>query len=130
MNLQVNVLHQRRVYAKVDFNEIYPTFPEGDCREDKWKEFREKYGFDIRDTWNLNTVLMIFIFERVSAYNEFNCVDTTFHKREYDGVEITFQDALDRIIAGSRLYNMKDIEDKLVKDVLPLFNLFLDCFWW
>ena len=123
--------------AGIDFNEQYPTFPEGDSREKEWKKQRNKYGFDERDTWNLNNVLMMFIFERVSMFNEFNCVDTNFHEAEYCGEEITFQNAIDRIIEGSKLYLEKDIydiltdeEDKKINDVLPLFNLFLGCFWW
>ena len=110
-----------------------------DKREEIWKEQREIYGFDTRETWNLDYTIKLFLYERLCMYNEINCIDTTFHKIEYDGEIVNFQDALDKMIEGLKLdlildeYDKKRKEpdtEKKINDVFPLLAEFIYCLWW
>ena len=48
--------------------------PAYDKRQGKWKKERKKYGFDERQTWNLNTTMIELLYERVMMLKEINFV--------------------------------------------------------
>lgn len=95
---------------------------------------REEYGFDVRETWNLDNTFVEWIYTRVLMYKERNCVDTSFHKVSYKDSSITQEEAMDMILSLSkqilldmdndelRLKNFREICD-LWKEILPLM-------WW
>ena len=109
---------------------------EGDSREKKWEEERKVYGFDERETWSLKESFKIWLFERLSRYNEVNIIDTSTHKFNYKEQEITFQDCIDRMLEGLRLdltlsdQAERDLNKEKIEDVLPLFNLCFEYLWW
>ena len=39
-----------------------------DKRQGRWKKERKKYGFDERQTWNLNTTMIELLYERVMMF--------------------------------------------------------------
>ena len=41
-----------------------------DKRAPLWKEQREKYGFDERETWGLNTTIAAFVYPRLKMFAE------------------------------------------------------------
>lgn len=108
--------------------------PDDDPRSDKWAMEREEYGFDVRETWNLDNTFVEWIYTRVLMYKERNCVDTSFHKVSYKDSSITQEEAMDMILSLSkqilldmdndelRLKNFREICD-LWKEILPLM-------WW
>ena len=108
----------------------------GDKREPKWEEERAVYGFDSRDTWNMDSAFICWLYERLMMYNEINIVDTSYHKFEYENQTITFQDCIDRMISGCKIYlsdtnwDCNSESRKLVNDVLNLFALCFWCLWW
>jgi hypothetical protein len=121
----------------------FENTPQGWCpndpREDKWKKEEEIYGFDSRETWALDYNFKLWLYERLSMYNEINIVDTSFHKFEYKNETITFQDCIDRMIAGLKLdltidefdSKKKDLKvQEAINDVLPIFQLCFNCLWW
>ena len=109
----------------------------GDKRESKWEVEREIYGFDSRETWSLDTTFFCWLYERLMMYNEINIVDTSHHKFEYDGQTITFQECIDRMLNGCKIYltssdwefENKELR-KLVEDVPEIFALCFWCLWW
>ena len=103
-----------------------------DNRQEEWERDRKVYGFDERETWSLDYTFKIWLYERLSMYNEVNIIDTTYRKYSFKDKEITFQDCIDRILEGLKLdltlddYDSKredkETQDK-IDDVLPLFTL-------
>ena len=110
-----------------------------DGRQEKWKPERETYGFDERETWSLDYTFKLWLYERLSMYNDVNRIDTKYHKYFYKDKEITLQDCIDRILEGLKLdltlddYDAKrddkTTQDK-IDDILPLFTLIFNNLWW
>ena len=42
--------------------------------------FRKEYGFDGRETWNLDKIFIEWIYTRVKYYKEHTCADMDFYK--------------------------------------------------
>lgn len=51
-----------------NFNEEYIN----DERQEKWKESREKYGFDPREVWSLHDTVACFIYPRLRYFKDIN----------------------------------------------------------
>lgn len=108
-----------------------------DLRQEEWKTEQKIYGFDERETWSLSYSFKLWLYERLSMYNEVNGINTSFHKFEYKDETLTQQDCINRILEGLK-YDLtlvefspewKKHEDK-INDMLPLFVLCFDSLWW
>ena len=42
----------------------------GDGREEYWKQERNKYGFDERDTWSLYYTMDLLLYERLCSFKK------------------------------------------------------------
>ena len=110
----------------------------GDLREKKWKQEREEYGFDSRETWGLDTTFKYWLYERLSMYNDLapRIIDTSFHKYEYKGETITFQNCIDRMLEGLKIdltideYERTEEQKQKVVDIVPIFALCFYSLWW
>lgn len=60
-----------------------------DARSKKWKKQRKKYGFDERDTWNMDSIMIDLLYERLCMYLDIEWVNLEFHQIEIDGVKGT-----------------------------------------
>lgn len=67
-------------------------------RAAKWKEERKKYGFDNRDTWNVDVTMVALLYERLRMYVDTAPVDLTLHKFQWDEEEINQEEFLSRLI--------------------------------
>lgn len=110
-----------------------------DPRSSQWYEERRKYGFDSRETWSLNTVFYIWLYEHLMMYKEkaSEIVDLTWHKFEYKGETLTQIECIDRMIEGCKVYiqNPYDFEvdkEKLEKvtEVAEIWAMVLPAMWW
>jgi len=107
-----------------------------DPRQEKWSKEREIYGFDEKETWSMDFTFKLWLYERLSMYNEVNSIDTSFHKYEFKGKTITFQECIDRMLDGLKIYltideyKMTDAQKEKADDVVSLFALCLDSLWW
>ena len=65
--------------------------PDRERREKEFKEQRDIYGFDERETWNLNETFLEFLYERLMMYIEIGggMVNLNFHKFKFRGKEYT-----------------------------------------
>lgn len=65
--------------------------PDSERREKEFKEQRDIYGFDERETWNLNETFLEFLYERVKMYVDIGgeMVNLNFHKFKFRGKEYT-----------------------------------------
>ncbi len=110
----------------------------GDPRIPKFEEQVRVYGFNEQEAWSLNYAFKLWLYERLNMYVDTNnVVDTTFHKFQYKGETITFQDCIDRMIEGLKLdittlASETGTEEEMAKvdDVLPLFVLCFGYLWW
>jgi hypothetical protein len=108
--------------------------PQGWCpndfREENWTQERKVYGFDSRETWSLDYSFKLWLYERLSMYNEINCIDTSFHKFKYKDETLTQQQCIDRMLDGLRLdltlsdyCEERKINQAKIDDVVQLFAL-------
>lgn len=115
----------------IPINEYRANFISKDKkRRIKWAMERKEYGFDERETWNLDRTFIEWIYTRVMMYKERANVDTNFYKIRYKNATITQGQAMDKILELSKqillesddstLYyiNSREICD-LWKEVMP-----------
>ena len=107
---------------------------DNDPRSSKWAKERKEYGFDVRETWNLDRTFVEWIYTRVLMYKERNCVDTSFHKVLYKDDLITQQEAMDIILdlAKQILLDMDNDELRLnnLRGICDLWKEILPIMWW
>lgn len=105
-----------------------------DTRKERWDKQKEEYGFDDRETWNLDIMFIEWIYTRVKMYKEVNVINTEYHKIPYNDTEITQEEAMDKILElakeilqsssscyddGAMIYNNSREICDLWKEVLP-----------
>lgn len=69
-------------------------------RQRRWAVQQRRYGFDDRQTWSLDTVMIELLYERLKAYFPLadDFVDLTFHKFEFEDETLTQRDAVLKLI--------------------------------
>ena len=108
-----------------------------DQRQECWKEQRELYGFDDRETWSLDYAFYLWLYERLKMFLDVNCIDLEFYKFEYEGEELTQQECIDRMIKGCEVYfninddwNIPEEDQKMINDVAKIWAIVLPAMWW
>ena len=107
-----------------------------DSRQERWIKEREIYGFDEKETWSMDFTFKLWLYERLSMYNEVNGIDTSFHKYEFKGETITFQECIDRMLDGLKIeltvdeYRRTEEQKEKVEDIVNIFALCLPSLWW
>lgn len=113
-----------------------------DDRNKKWKKQREKYGFDSRETWNLNDMFYEWLYSRLSMYVEVasKIVDLSYHTFEYiptgesepktvtqvEAIEIIRDEAKRMILADAWDSDYKPFDE----NIMILFCKILPALWW
>ena len=83
----------------IPINEYGTNFMEDtDHRAGSWAKEREEYGFDNRETWNLDRIFIEWIYTRVLMYKEYTICNLDYHKFTYKDSEITQAEAIDKIL--------------------------------
>lgn len=112
------------------------TFRPDDERQPKWKEEREIYGFDSRETWALNHTFYLWLYERLMMYKEIAIVDLTFHKFDYSGNSYTQIELIDAMLERLKFSfsdEYRDYEDEqweYVHEVEKMWAVVLPAMWW
>lgn len=110
-------------------------FCPNDSREKYWQHERNTYGFDERECWGVRDTFFYWLYERLMKYNEDNCINTSFHKFNIKGVEMTQQECIDKMIYLCKKYITKSgympwkEEDKLYEEVTEVFDILKECIW-
>lgn len=110
----------------------------GDNRLPRWEKERETYGFDERETWDIDYSFYLWLYERLMMYNEVNCINTEFHKFDFEDEVLTQQQCIDRMIEGCELFldqnknNIKSTDEEFKKagDVPYIFAMCIHSLWW
>lgn len=121
----------------IKFEDTPQGWHKGDKRQTEWKKQRDIYGFDERETWNLNDTFKFWLYERLCMFNGNNAIDTSYHKFEYKGETLTFQECIDRMLEGLKLdltlphyTDKREENEEKINDVVSIFALCFDKLWW
>lgn len=113
---------------------------ENDARIDKWDEQRKQYGFDERETWNLDRTFIEWIYTRFMMYKELSIVDTSFHRISYKEQKITQGEAIDKVLnlaeeilksepsAWNKIINEMVFEN--LREICEILKELLPYMWW
>ena len=105
-----------------------------DSRRRKWRRQRTKYGFDERETWNLDTQFIEWIYTRFKMYKEIagNYIDLDIHEFHYIDKEITQKEAIDIILASCEDYFKAKFHNRkmLSPEIGRLLIEVMPAMWW
>lgn len=109
----------------IPINEYGTNFmSDDDSRQKSWTKEREKYGFDNRETWNLDRMM----------YKEYTIVNTSFHKIPYKDAEITQGQAIGMVLSLAKQCLLNSNDDKLfydnLREICDLWKEVLPYMWW
>lgn len=107
-----------------------------DTRMVDWAAERAIYGFDSRETWNLEVMFIEWIYTRVSMYKEKAgyMINTDVHNIKYRDKQITQGDAMDLILELAKAI-LLDIDNcelflKNSQEICDLWKEVLPYMWW
>lgn len=107
-----------------------------DKRNYEWSKQREEYGFDERETCNLDSIFFYWLYERISMYDEISPVNTNteFLKIRFKDKDITFQECIDFLLENCKTIILSQSLDTSIRnieeDVLDLWSKSYKLFWW
>ncbi len=112
------------------------TWNGNDKRQERWKEERDTYGFDERETWSLDYSFHLWLYERLKRYIEVANIDFDYHKFEYNGTEYTQGQLIDMMIdrlqfsfgKGYKMYDDKQYE--YVSEIEKIWAIVMPAMWW
>lgn len=106
---------------------------DNDPREIKWRTERELYGFDNRETWNLDSIFAEWLYSHLMMYRETCIVNLSFYKWTFQGKEYTQEEAINVICKLCKNYIL-DCDDKEnivgLQNATRLFADILPAMWW
>lgn len=104
-----------------------------DKRWKEWKKQQRDYGFDDRETWNLDKMFVEWIYTRFRMYKEIGgkIVNLSYHKFQYKEREVTQEQAIDIIIEACKNYLLEiETEDALSPEIYKLLGEIMPAMWW
>ena len=113
--------------------------PEGSERDELFEKEREIYGFDSRETWSLDYVFYMWLYERLKMYIEYagEIVNLNFHKFVYKEKEYTQLELINMMIERLEFYFKKgdlfvssEEEYEPIKEIGEIWALVLPAMWW
>ena len=113
--------------------------PEGSERDELFEKEREIYGFDSRETWSLDYVFYMWLYERLKMYIEYagEIVNLNFHKFVYKEKEYTQFELINMMIERLESYFKKEDlfvsseeEYEPIKEIGEIWALVLPAMWW
>lgn len=112
------------------------TWNEDDKRQEKWEKERETYGFDERETWDLDLTFHLWLYERLKMYVDVSFVNLEYHKFKYNGEEYTKKQLIDMMLERLEFsfkegYN--DLDEKqyaYVSEIEKIWAVVFPAMWW
>ena len=113
--------------------------PEGSERDETFEKEREIYGFDSRETWSLDYVFYMWLYERLKMFVEIGgqVVDLNYHKFDFKGKEYTQLELINMMIERLEFYFKKgdlfvssEEEYEPIKEIGEIWALVLPAMWW
>lgn len=105
-----------------------------DKRRKEWKIQRKEYGFDERETWNLNGTMAEWIYSHLMMFTEIGgkTVDLNYNTFEYNDRNFTLYEAIEYIKDRCREYLLCPSfeNDEKMTDALHLLAIIFPALWW
>jgi len=109
-----------------------------DNRIKKWEKEREIYGFDDRETWDLQTTFYLWLYERLMKYvdSASSVVNLSYHTFEYQGEKYTQIELINIILEKLRFFFSPEFEDfnedhiNQAREIGYLWAIVLPAMWW
>ena len=105
-----------------------------EIRNQKWKKEAEEYGFDERETWNLDFTFFCWLYERLKKYKEVSPADLSCKIVKVNDEEKTLEEWLDIMINNAESLILVDIysEEKidLAEFTIEIFKQTIFYLWW
>ena len=98
----------------VDYSQVWDK--ENSDRDERFEEQQRTYGFDERETWNLDGTFYMRLYERLKMYVEIGgkIVDLNYHKFTFKGKEYTQLEMINMMLERLEYYFNEDaIDDKI-----------------
>ena len=73
-----------------------------------WEAQRALYGFDARETWNLNTTFVQWLYSHLRMYEEIACINLDYHQVSVAGRTYTQREAIKYIMLRLRYWLSED----------------------
>ena len=106
-------------------------------RADRWKEQRNVYSFDERETWAMYHSFYCWLYERLKMYIDVAPIDLELHKFEYEGEVLTQKECIERMIKGCETYfeqeddwSISEEDWEVIDEVANIWALVLPAMWW
>lgn len=105
----------------------------------KWRHERQTFGFDSRETWNLDYTFYLWLYERLMKYLEDaeSVVDLTWTKVEYNGKTYTQRELIDMMLERLKRFltdeDFNDYEEenyKWLHEIEKIWAVILPAMWW
>ena len=123
---------------------LYDILPKGktpydfefddEIRNQKWEKERLEYGFDERETWNLDFTFFCWLYERLKKYKEVSPADLSCKIVKVNDEEKTLEEWLDIMINNAESLILVDIysEEKidLAEFIIEIFKQTIFYLWW
>ena len=123
---------------------LYDILPKGkspydfecydEIRNQKWESERLEFGFDERETWNLDFTFFCWLYERLKKYKEVSSVDLTRKIVKVNNKEKNLEEWIDIMIKNSEslilanIYSEENI--KLAEFTIEIFKQTIFYLWW
>lgn len=112
------------------------TWEFNDGREEKWALQRKEYGFDSRETWDLNYSWHLWLYERLKMFVDITIINLDFHKFKFKEKEYTQREMIDLMLerlkfSFSKEYNDWDEEQvEYVCEIEEIWAMVCPAMWW
>lgn len=107
-----------------------------DERASRWLKQQKEYGFDDRETWNLDTIFVEWLYSHFMMYKEVTIADLSYFKFTYGKKEITQGEAIDIICGMCEDYLTAEFLEKdqhreiFSKKTMKLLGALMPYMWW
>ena len=105
-----------------------------EIRNQKWEKEREQYGFDERETWNLDFTFFCWLYERLKRYEEVSPVDLNCKNVKVNDEEKNLGEWIDVMINNAEALILLDMcseeNIKLAEFTIEIFKQTIFYLWW
>ena len=105
-----------------------------EIRNQKWEKEREQYGFDERETWNLDFTFFCWLYEHLRKYKEVSPVDLTCKIIKVNNEEKNLGEWIDIMINNAEALILLDMYSeeniKLAEFTIEIFKQTIFYLWW
>lgn len=114
---------------------VYDDYGIKDKRKcDRYRQQRNKYGFDERETWNMDSAFCQWLYERVMYFKKFATVDMDAEEIEYKGYTMTLTALTDLLLSLLRTYICRSPADEdneeTFSDICSIWKVIGTAMWW